>query len=360
MMQKRNGEIDFLRFLFSLVIVIHHFENNYLFSHFRNGYVAVEFFFIVSGYLMASHVHRMQHRPQSWGEIANSTWSFVMKKVGSFFRYYVCVCVLSLVVRHIMIRHTSAESLLKALIASIPTFSLTFMGLNFHNMSLYIGNTWYLSAMLIGLVILYPILLRSFDFASKWLFPLAAMFLLAYLYHQYTVDTWNEWTGLCYTGVLRAVADLAVGVSLFPLVSLLVEKGKQLSKAGLMLVTVIKYACFALFTALAYGFFFDPKYVLHALLFCAIGIALSFSNVGYTIPDSKATRYLGKISLVIYIFHGFIRLVCKDLTGKAAVSAAEGLALAALSVVLSVLLMYVTDFLTRHIKSLAKRIFLAP
>lgn len=50
-----NPEIDFWKFVFAIVIFLYHsqkFEVTSGVSFFRRGYLAVEFFFIVSGYLM--------------------------------------------------------------------------------------------------------------------------------------------------------------------------------------------------------------------------------------------------------------------------------------------------------------------
>ena len=63
MYNKRNGAIDLLKFLFSLMIVIYHGR---LFANaenplFRAGKIGVEFFFIVSGYLMAAKAEKVSH-----------------------------------------------------------------------------------------------------------------------------------------------------------------------------------------------------------------------------------------------------------------------------------------------------------
>ena len=59
MSAKRNGKIEFLRFLFSLIIVVHHsrmFLGDEI-SPFLGGSLAVEFFFFVSGYLMMAYIY---------------------------------------------------------------------------------------------------------------------------------------------------------------------------------------------------------------------------------------------------------------------------------------------------------------
>lgn len=67
MKTKRVGEIDFWRFVFSLIIVLLHIraivgEENCLFN---NGAYAVEFFFILSGYLLMGSIERARENSDS-------------------------------------------------------------------------------------------------------------------------------------------------------------------------------------------------------------------------------------------------------------------------------------------------------
>lgn len=59
---KRNGKIELLRFIFSLVVALFHFlpqigESKLLSS----GFFAVEFFFIVTGYLLAKSLSKYNY-----------------------------------------------------------------------------------------------------------------------------------------------------------------------------------------------------------------------------------------------------------------------------------------------------------
>ena len=44
-MKKRNGNVELLRFLFAWIIVLFHGG-----LHFKGGYLAVEFFFTITGF----------------------------------------------------------------------------------------------------------------------------------------------------------------------------------------------------------------------------------------------------------------------------------------------------------------------
>lgn len=50
----RNGIIDFMRFVFSILVVL---EHTFLFrGRMLAGYIGVEFFFIVTGWLLMKHI----------------------------------------------------------------------------------------------------------------------------------------------------------------------------------------------------------------------------------------------------------------------------------------------------------------
>ena len=65
---RRNYVIDLLKFIFSIVIVLYHINTldlqprggGYLIA--KSGFIAVEFFFIVSGYLLAQSTDRQTDR----------------------------------------------------------------------------------------------------------------------------------------------------------------------------------------------------------------------------------------------------------------------------------------------------------
>ena len=344
--------------MFTVVILIYHFNANYKLGYCSNGDIAVEFFFVVTGYLLASHVSRIQEgsKSWSWSEIADSTWMFINRKIRSFLRYYICAFSLKIIVRIVLIQRHSIPFVLKNLFKSIPTVTLTFMGLNNSSVALYVGNTWYLSAMLIAIFVLYPMLLKSFDFSTKIIFPLLSMFILDYLYETYdTVSTWNQWTGICQTGVLRAIAEIALGAFLFQVSIVLANKYRMRGEntVEVILLTLFKISCYLVFLFYAYGISFGKSFTIHALLFCSVGVTMSFSGIGYTLPDCRLTRYLGRISLPIFIFRGFIRWTIKDFMvarGGIAVSFVQFLVIICIAIILSMAFMHITDYVADKLK----------
>lgn len=84
---QKNGELEFFRFLFSIIIVLHH--SRYLVGDkncvLLGGALAVEFFFILSGCLMAQSIEeeRIHHADTSY--IGKDTFLFLKRKVKGFF-----------------------------------------------------------------------------------------------------------------------------------------------------------------------------------------------------------------------------------------------------------------------------------
>lgn len=364
----RNGEIDLFRFIFSVIILILHFEDNYHFGLFRQGYIGVEFFFLVTGYLMAGHVARRGDAAISSDEIANDTWYFVKRKVSSFYRYYCVAMILWLVVLQVILRHNGLKQFFIFIIRGIPQITLSFMGLCHDYTGLYVGNTWYLSAMMISIVILYPLLLKARTLCSKIVFPLFSMFILNYLYQKNgSICATFEWNGFFYQGLLRSIAEIALGTSIYSLQESLqkprASAGRHQSEQNQtgenslvkkLFLSVVKFGSYGLVILYASGKQFGGKWSLHAFLFLMLAVTMSFSSLGYTIKDSRLTRYLGKISLPIFVFHGFLRYVARTITGVVTLPTNTVVLMIIASLAISVLLMYVTDGITVTIKQLLR------
>lgn len=352
-MNKRNGEIDVLRFLVSIVIVVYHFCGRYgldKFSIITQGNIGVEFFFVVSGYLMAVHVSKLKEAKGK--ELADDTWKFVVKKVSVFFRYYLAGVILQLILQRIIIEHKSLLDILRGILQSTPVFTLTTMVLDYiHKSILYLSGSWYLSSMIIASFILYPLLRRYGDVAKKIIFPVISVFLIGYLFGSTNrLNDWETFNGFMYLGTLRGISEMALGASLHGLAQALSKRYDWLLNSNKvfpkLFLTLIKVFCYLIFFMYAKGFNLGKYFSIHALLFVSIGILLSFMGAGYSIPDNKVTRYLGKISLPIYIFHGLLKNVSPNILPLNAGEDGKLLLLAGLTVVLCIVLYKLTDWIS--------------
>ncbi len=343
-----------------LVVVLYHFET----GAFPYGSIGVEFFFVLSGLLMARHAEKwskMNGERKDLSLVADETWTFMKGKLRSFYRYYLCAFAVNVIIRSIIINHTVAKTVAMRMLSSLPTITLTFFAINGAKTSYYIQSSWFLPAMLMAMFVLYPILLRNYRFGVKNIFPIITLALLGIEYTiNHTISTWNKWTGLTYFGILRAASEIAFGGTLYYISTEITGNYEFMKRAerplNRTLLTLCKVFCYgvALLYAhkIGFGLEFDGSFSLHALFFIGIAILLSFSGLGWSIPDSAFTQYLGKISVPIYVFHVLLKHIWLDAMGVEKIAAKYVWLLVITCMTVSVVLMYITDFIAEGIRKL--------
>ena len=301
--KRRNQTIDFLRFLFSVIIVIHH--SRYLLGDencmFLGGSLAVEFFFLVSGYLMMATVAK-KNLEETESCLPKETFSFLKHKLRAFYPEVMLAWSVGFIFSSIANWEGLKEMAKRFLNAFSEAFLLFSFGMSSNNVN---PATWYLSSMLIFMVILYP-LLRKYPAVMKYLvMPLSARFLLGWLCMEYNHPRDpTKWLGLTYKGNLRALAELELGALCFFIAKKIRKTSFNL--LGKWIFTVTEIGCYV--ANVLYMFFETPSQrdLFFIFLLC-VGISLSFSGQTLLInlPQSNIVFWLGKFSFPLYLCHYF-------------------------------------------------------
>ncbi|MGN1023848.1 MAG: acyltransferase family protein [Lachnospiraceae bacterium] len=211
--RKRNGRIDLLRFVFALVIMLHH--SRYVLgddnSVFIGGSLAVEFFFLVSGYLMAVSAERANKKgPMS--RTGAETWSFLWRKCRGFLPEFWIAWAIGFVFVSFAERYTLLQAFHAFKDEIFEALLLKMTGLYVQGID---GVIWYISAMLVAMAILYPLLRRHQDVTEKIICPLVALLILGYFCQELGHPrNPTKWLGLVYKGLLRGIAEISLGVTL--------------------------------------------------------------------------------------------------------------------------------------------------
>ena len=305
-MKQKNGKIELLRFLFSIAVLCFHIlkyilgeispKNGIRLALFPGGAMGVEFFFILSGFLMASSLYYAKNCQSS--SLGSETLRFIKNKFVSLLPMRLIVFVLLFAVT-LLTNSWGIGTLIKKVLSYIPGFFLVQMsgiGVPYLN-----HIEWYLSVMLIGMFILYPLLRKNFDTVSKIIAPLATVLILGYLYQSAGRLTGvTAWDGLCYRSMLRGLSELCLGIFIF----VICQKLQTVTLSGFkkLAFTGFEIACWV--TAFTMMLLVLPRnYEFYILFFIAVGAILSFSNLSYgsRMLNNKVIFYLGKLSLPIYL-----------------------------------------------------------
>ena len=261
MVKKRNGAIDFWRFVFAVILVIHHShmieinlirpEEETIFP-FQVGSLAVEFFLLTSGFLFAKSMNKNPANSSlSW----KGTWTFMKGKLMSFYPAYL-IC---LVLTFIAVNVTQYVCHVAPYVKSGTAENVKTLGINFGRMiyeatllrnfgvdfERYLDQAWYLSAMLLVLLLLYPVYAKNKRRFEHYIAPIIAVALLGFLFlhgssllnpsKRYELFYKYEFT---YKGNVRAMAEICLGVVCYRVCEWL--KKLDFSKLGRVLLAVIE------------------------------------------------------------------------------------------------------------------------
>lgn len=298
-MQKRNHTIDLLKFMFSLVIMLRHsemmFQGDLRYEHitFLGGSRAVEFFFIVSGYLIAASCLNRRY---------DNAMEYMWHKIRPFLLPVWISWLVSFIGIHMIAENVTVRTLLRDALYSI--FDLLFLrNAGFRGIS-YIGTSWYISALMLSTLIICVPLMRYRETYVFWLAPVSAIMILGYLSHEcgHIVDI-DQWMGIAYKCQLRAFAEIDLGIFLYGVCLYL--KKVDLTGLGRCLLGCMEIAGYGI--AMAYMLYESNtyKYDFVMVILLSVSISITFSEKTFScLIGEKAPGifgWLGKYSLYIYL-----------------------------------------------------------
>ena len=299
--KKRNGTIELMRFLFCMEVILYHIAKRVPlpthghFNFFLNGKIGVEFFFLVSGFLMAASASRAGTQT-----IAGGTGRFMLRKVMAIFPSHCIVFVLALGSLLFYLAH-DVPGALKIIWNSMPSFFfIQKTGIPVHRV---IRPEWYIEAMLWMMLLIYPLILRFRERFTTIACPILCVFLIGYMTYasSHLGGTERYLFGNTIPKVyVRAFAELCGGAFCFEASRLL--KRMQLKTRDRVLLTLLEAGCYLLTLVYTVSDLKD-SYEAYFFYILAVAITLSFSEVTLTSEWLKngAVYFLGKISLPLYL-----------------------------------------------------------
>lgn len=298
----RNGSIDLMKFLFTLVVMLYHTT-----KLFPGGYIAVDFFFIVSGYLMSKSTEK---RIANGIALGSDTLSFVLHKAKGIFPFYLSAFILSFCFTCVLGGSGIKQSLLTLFHSPYNIFMLGMAGN--YDMGHRVQASWYISAMLLGILLMYPIRKKNVNVFDHIIAPILFLVFVGWAHQTgggvsyFTVGYQSNI--FMYNGMFRGIAEMAIGCSCYTL-------GKKLQNIhftfwGKLIVSLFELIGYALI------FFCASRYSqsdtdLTLLLLIAMSVTLSFSGKGLLSPilNNRLCSFLGSFSLQMYLTHELVKNV---------------------------------------------------
>lgn len=308
----KNGKIELLRFVFCVFVLLFHLNKfalhlpeTYFDLHltfFKNGAIGVEFFFMVSGFLMAKSIYKKisESKTESQGKALSRDYlNFIKRKYLAIFPYHIVAFVMATVIFVLTNRIQGAE-LYKYLFGSIPDLFLIQMS----GIKVFSPNSfeWYISAMLLVMAIIYPLCRRYYYRFTRFFAPVTALFVLGALHTMSGKLSGNidDWLYIAFKTNFRALAEIMLGTTAFEISRNLQKINFSAKIQGLFAaVEALCFAAVCFFVISDWGYNYQGVFLI--FIFVLVTLAFTrFSNKKSAF-DNRFCYFLGKLSLPLYL-----------------------------------------------------------
>ncbi len=292
---KHNGIISFWKFAFSILIIALHLGFKYanLKYNFNGGSIAVEFFFIVSGYLFCNKA--LNYKDVDTNDLGKETISFTISKIKRFLPYIIFLIVISLPYVLIIKKYNIVDfSYIILNLLYLPTYQNRVYDIY--------GITWYITSLIIVETLLFPLVLKYRKKIIYFFSPVLCYILINYILIKYesfaipwSLDVFS------YGGIIRGLFGINLGMILY----VVVQKIKTInftdfSRFLLTLFEIIGYfSIFVISNKVDSHFRYDLLMII--IISCSIVVSFSNKSLMNDFCNNKLFFFLEKISLPIYI-----------------------------------------------------------
>lgn len=280
----RNGEIDFFRFIFAVIVFSFHFE--YAPAIFKSGYLCVEFFFVLSGYFLMQHIEKNKNTD------INPTMvvcNYAKNRLKRLYVSYFIACTVAFAIRLLVLSDISIRTVINKGIWEI--LMLQTLGFDFSTTVI-----WYVSALLIASLIIYLLHLCLKDYFLPVIF-FGAFIILAFLCQEnQQLSSMNNLL-IVSDGLLRGLAELSLGCVLFKVIKTLPSYLNKIKK----LLFIPKYLLLAVILYLMTKGAGVKDF--SCLMFIVLFIAMLFLDESpiHKMFNNKLCYFLGDISYDFYL-----------------------------------------------------------
>lgn len=316
--QGKNGKIELMRFVFCLAVLFRHINHDVWeaskawgrITFFKYGFMGVEFFFLVSGYLMAASIAKRAEReaggtPGRTQDLGVETVRFLGHKLSGILPYHIVCCALMIVV--CLARYRAGY--VKTLIDALP--SLLFLQRIGIGGGQVLNVEWYIGSMLLAMLVIYPLCRRYYSVFSRLAAPAAGLLITGYLvYKTGCVAGSGVWLGWTYKCNLRAIAEICLGICCFEVCRLI--RGRQYTFVQRLLFSLTEAVCY-LMPLVFMCSSVDRKYEGYVVMMLAAAVTISFSGAGVLgergVFQNRACMFLGAVSLPVYLVQNITRKI---------------------------------------------------
>ncbi len=288
---------------FTFMIVFWHFN---VWRPIKHGYIAVEFFFILSGFLLYKNFQK---------NIDNDLYDakqYTINKLNRMYIPYLLSCVFMFI--WVIIQSVSKDAfhlskIFKIVLDFIPEIFIVQStgvfdyGANF--------PMWYFCILIVGGYILFALLKYNEKLTLNIISPLIILFTFSLIFNKgNSIESWST-DYILYTPLFRGLSDICIGA----LIPTFIDIGKNVSfiNRNIKMAMLNLLSIFAFLSVIAIQFteaYYDRYFlILIPIIIIACLIENSLFNKLF---NNKIWTKLSKYTFYMFLIHGLISLIFLD------------------------------------------------
>ena len=302
----RNNIVEFFRFIYSFLVLGYHVQLSYdddVYDIFENGAIAVEYFFLLSGYFLARSLEKLAKDEKT--NIFLKLYYFMKNKITALLNVHI----LAIIAIVIIIACCDTKSFVDKFVPGIPSIFLV------HMIIVWSGDfdkalivpEWYISSMLICMLLMvffYLLFCKILKGIYATIILFGILGIIAIITGLATSWKFNE--NMAYN--IRAWGEMCIGMFSY-YVSIAIKDNTYSDCISIILkiVEMIGYVVPSILGIIPYNLNF-MSYIF-GVIFIFVAVFITFAEKGNIVKNEKVNfvfGYLGALSLPIYLFHPVI------------------------------------------------------
>ncbi len=323
----RSGNVDLVRFIAALIIMTFHLFYMGIGSYpFQDGWIYVEFFLIITGFYTARRFDG-----KNYDNPIKESIIYTYKKFIIFLPYTIVTTTLMYLLNFLPSFLFGSLSIKGFLFSFTQDYIFDILLISESYSHPLVPPLWYLSA----LIIVFPLF--------SWLTQIKNRYWIIIITSFYTLFYYGivGFIGhrVYLTDLLRVLAGMCLGTFVYEILYSLSYYFNRISK---IVLTVVEIFAFLMPVIITYKNAGSHRFVLFCFMIC---LAIMLSNSSYTnVIKGKLCTYLGKLSMPLFIIHGFMGVFIARLSSKIMLTDTTKIVLYYIvSIALSVIAMYIVD-----------------
>jgi peptidoglycan/LPS O-acetylase OafA/YrhL len=311
---RKNGAVEFWRYAFAVFTALYHFEKVYEMMPWMAsvrrvasvGFIGVEFFFILAGFLIAETDKRLvlSGAPErmSFADAGREAWDYARRRIKTVYPTLAAVLII-----FTLILHSGGLAVRLRELMNLEWEALLLGGTSFawgdaESPALFLIVSWFITDLIISGFFM-TLFIRMRRDVMRVVAPLMAILLYSLFGHKsFDLYLGHELYGFLSGGMVRAVAGMFLGLTANMLYTrLAAAKLGAVKRTLLSLVEV--YAIYRLFTLCWKQEIGVDNYRILVYIPLIIIFAFTQKTAVSQILNNPVSRFLGGVSLAVYLFH---------------------------------------------------------